>query len=189
MKNIWKKMKSSWIACAVATILVGLVLVLFPGETLKIINYLLGALSIVMGILRVVRYFRQDHTYPFLFQSDLVVGLIAIGLGLFLMTRAEAVLSMIPFLFGLLLAGCGVGSVLRAADAKRAGIRSWAVLLGLAILTIIAGAVILFNPFTALEISVIVIGACLIYQGVHDIAVVLLVGKRIEAWRKARAQE
>ena len=189
MKEFFQKIKSNWIVCAVITALVGVVLVLFPVETMKFINYVVGGVSIAVGVMRVVRCFRQDHAHPFLFQSDLVVGLFAIGLGLFLVTKAEAVLSLIPFLFGLLLVGCGIGSILRALDAKHAGISFWAVLLGLAILTIAAGMVILCNPFATLEASVIMIGACLIYQGVHDIVITLLIGKRVEAWQKDRPHE
>ena len=186
MKEFIEKMKKSWIVCAIAAILVGVVLVVFPEGTLTVINYVIGGLAIAMGIVRVVRYFQMERTYPFLFQSDLVVGLISIGLGLFLLIRTDAVLTMIPFLFGLLLIGCGVGCVLRALDAKRDGLGNWPVLLILAVLTVGVGGVILYNPFASLEVCVIVIGCGLIFLGVSDIVTLLLIGKRMEAWRKAR---
>lgn len=185
VKEFVEKVKKNWIICGIITILIGLVLVLFPSETLMVINYVVGGLAVAMGIVRVVRYFQHDHTYPFLFQSDLVVGLIAAGLGLFLITKSESVLNLIPFLFGLLLTGCGIGCVLRAFDAKRAGIPYWGAFLAIAILTIAAGLVILSNPFATLEVSVIVIGASLIFQGVSDIVILLLAGKQMEAFRKS----
>ena len=185
-KEIIEKLRKNWIVSAIVTIIIGLVLVLFPGSTLRAINYVLGGIAIAMGVVRVVRYFRQDHTYPFLFQSDLIVGLLAIGLGLFMLSKSEAVLSLVPFIFGLLLIGCGVGNILRSVDAKQAGVSFWGVLLVLAILTAVAGSVILSNPFGALEVCVAVIGACMIYEGVTDILIISLTGKRIEAWKKAQ---
>lgn len=185
-KEIIEKLRKNWIVSAVVTIMIGLVLVLFPGSTLRAINYVLGGIAIAMGVVRVVRYFQQDHTYPFLFQSDLIVGLLAIGLGLFMLSKSEAVLSLVPFIFGLLLIGCGVGNILRSVDAKRACVPFWGVLLVLAILTAVAGSVILSNPFGALEVCVVVIGACMIYEGVTDIVIISLTGKRIEAWKKAQ---
>ncbi len=185
-KEIVEKLRKNWIVSAVVTIMIGLVLVLFPGSTLRAINYVLGGIAIAMGVVRVVRYFRQDHTYPFLFQSDLIVGLLAIGLGLFMLSKSEAVLSLVPFIFGLLLIGCGVGNILRSVDARRAGVPFWGVLLVLAILTAVAGSVILSNPFGALEVCVAVIGACMIYEGATDIVIVSLTGKRIDAWKKAQ---
>ena len=180
-----QKMKENWILSAVLTVLAGLVLTLFPGQTLKVISYVMGGAAVSLGIVRSVRYFRQDHTYPFLFQSDLIVGLLAVGFGLFLIASPEKVLSMVPFVFGVLLAGCGVGNILRALDAKKAGLPAWKALLALALISVAAGVLCMVNPFEVMETTVIVIGGSLIYTGVTDIATTLAVRKRIEAWRNA----
>lgn len=180
----FQKLRKNWIATAAVTILAGLVLVLFPGETLKGISYVVGGIAIVMGAVRTVRYFKQTRADPFLFQSDLMVGLLSVGFGLFLVTSPEKVLSLLPFLLGIVLAGCGVGSVLRALDAKNAGLSAWGVLLALAVISIAAGVVCMVNPFAAMETTVIVIGAALIYVGVTDLVTMLTVGRRVEAWKE-----
>lgn len=185
VRDFYQKMKENWIVSAILTVLAGLVLVVFPGQTLKVISYVMGCAAVVLGAVRAVRYFRQDHTYPFLFQSDLIVGLLAVGFGLFLIASPEKVLSLVPFVFGVLLAGCGVGNVLRAADAKKAGLSVWKVLLALALISIAAGIVCMVNPFDVMETTVIVIGGSLIYTGITDLATTLAVRKRIEAWRNA----
>ena len=110
---------------------------------------------------------------------------ILVILGLFLLASPEKVLSMVPFVFGVLLAGCGVGNVLRAADAKKAGLSAWKVLLALALISVAAGVVCMVNPFEVMETTVIVIGGSLIYTGITDIVTTLAVRKRIEAWRNA----
>ncbi len=135
-----------------------------------------------------VRYFKQDHTYPYLFQSDLVVGLLSVGFGIFMVSQPVTVLSVLPHIFGILMVGCGIGGVLRAVDAKKAGFAYWGVLLGLAIVSIAMGWLIMANPFGALETSVIIIGACLIYQGVTDISTTLVVSKRINEWKNSAQQ-
>ena len=48
-------------------------LVLFPGETLMGISYVVGGISVIMGVARTVRYFQQGHGDPFLF------GIVLIG--------------------------------------------------------------------------------------------------------------
>ena len=58
-KEFMEKMKKNWIVCGAAAILAGLALVLFPGETLKVINYVVGGLSIAVGVVRTVRYFQH----------------------------------------------------------------------------------------------------------------------------------
>ncbi|MBR5379788.1 MAG: DUF308 domain-containing protein [Clostridia bacterium] len=184
-KSFIETLKKNWIVSSAITALIGLVLVLFPTGTLKVISYVIGALAVVMGVIRTVRYFKQDHTYPFLFQSDLLVGLLSIGFGLFLIISAETVISMVPFVFGILLIGCGVGNVLRAIDARNAGLSSWAVLMALAVISIAVGIVCMANPFTVMETAVIVIGAALIYVGITDIVTTVAVSKRIRLWKGA----
>ena len=187
-QKIWNDLKTNWIFSAIVTVIAGLILLLFPTVTLKSISYVVGGISIAMGVIRTVRYFKRDHTYPFLFQSDLVVGLLSIGLGLFMVTRPETFMSLMPLIFGLLLVGCGIGNILRAVDAKKAGIAHWGALLALAILAIALGWLILLNPFAAIETAVAAIGGCLIFEGVTDLFTTLAVSKRIDAWKKTIQQ-
>lgn len=182
-QSVCKKLKESWIFSAAIIVVLGLILVLFPAETLTSVSYVLGGLSIAMGVIRSVRYFKQDHTYPYLFQSDLAVGLLSVGFGIFMVSQPVKVLSLLPHVFGMLMVGWGVGGILRAVDAKKAGFSYWGVLLGLAIVSIVLGWLIMANPFGAMETATIVIGAGLIYQGVTDIVAVLAVGKRITQWK------
>lgn len=186
VSELLNTLKKNWIASAVLCILAGLLLVLFPGAALNSLCYILGGFAIATGVIRMVRYFNQDHTYPVIFQSDLIVGLFALGLGLFMVTNPQAVLSAIPTLFGILLIGFGISNILRSLDAKKAGISHWAVMLCLAVLSILSGAIIMSNPFATLEVAVVVIGAALIYEGVSDIVIVLTVGKRIQSWRSSQ---
>ena len=187
-QSVFKKLKESWVFSAVVTVVLGLLLVLFPAAALTSVSYVLGGIAIAMGVIRTVRYFKQDHTYPYLFQSDLVVGLLSVGFGIFMVSQPVTVLSILPHIFGVLMVGCGIGGILRAVDAKKAGFASWGVLLALAIVSIVLGWLIMANPFGVMETAVIIIGASLIYQGVTDIATTLMVGKRINAWKKSQQQ-
>ena len=187
-QTAYNKLKRNWFFSAIITIILGLLLVLFPAAALTSVSYVVGGIAIAMGVIRTVRYFKQDHTYPFLFQSDLVVGLLSVGFGIFMVSQPVTVMSLLPHIFGILLVGCGVGGILRAVDAKKAGFASWGVLLGLAIVSIVLGGLIMSNPFGAIETVVVIIGAGLIYQGITDIVTTLAVGKRIDQWKKSQPQ-
>lgn len=184
--EIMEQLKKNWIVSALLCIVVGLILVLWPDAALIHVCYILGGFAIAMGVIRVVRYFRQAHTYPVIFQSDLAVGLFSLALGLFMVTKPQTVMSIIPTLLAMVIIGFGISNILRAVDAKKAGLSYWGVLLALAILTVALGWLILMDPFGSLAVTVAVIGAGLIYEGVTDILAVLLAGKRIDAWRKSR---
>ncbi len=187
-QSFCQKLKRSWIFSAIVTIVLGLILVLFPAATLTSVSYVVGGLAIAMGVIRTVRYFKQDHTYPYLFQSDLVVGLLSVGFGIFMVSQPVTVLSVMPHIFGILMVGWGIGGILRAVDAKKTGFTYWGVLLALAIISIVLGWLIMANPFGAMETATVVIGAGMIYQGVTDIVAVLAVGKRITQWKNTPQQ-
>ena len=183
--DLWNKIKRNWVLSAIMTGIVGLVLLLFPGSALLSVCYCIGGLTIAMGVIRVVRYFKLEHLYPYLFQSDLVIGLVTVGLGTFMVTSPQAVMSLLPNLFGVLLIGCGIGNILRSVDAKNAGFTKWGVLLGMAILSVAAGFVVLNNPFGAIEVVVAVEGGCLIYQSISDFLITLVVNKKVKALKQS----
>ena len=182
--EFWNKLKKSWILSAIIMGVIGLVLLLFPGNTLLSACYCIGGLTIALGVIRVVRYFKEEHRYPFLFQSDLVVGLITISLGLFMVTSPKTIMNLLPNLFGILLVGCGIGNILRSVDAKNEGFAQWGVVLGMAILSVIAGLVILSNPFGAIELVIAVAGGCLIYESVTDIITTLVISHKLKNLKK-----
>ena len=178
VSEMWEKMKRNWYFSAALCALGGLLLVIFPVEAMNSVCYILGGVAIAAGVIRIIRYFEQDHSSPVLFQSDLIVGVFSMGLGLFMVSNPKTVESAIPTIFGILLVGFGIGNILRALDAKKAGNPRWGVLMIMAALSALLGAVILSNPFAAMKVTVIVIGAALIYEGVTDIILVLFAGKR-----------
>ena len=183
----WNKLKKNWILSAIITGVIGLILLLFPGQALLSVTYCIGGLSIAVGVIRTVRYFKQDHSYPFLFQSDLVTGLLAIGLGLFMVTQPKSVMTLLPHIFGILMIGCGVGNILRAVDAKKAGFRLWGWLLGLAIVSVILGWLVLGNPFGAAEVVVAVAGGCMVYESITDLITTFVLQKKLKILKQAQA--
>lgn len=54
----------------------------------------------------------------------------------------------------------------------------------MAALTIALGLVLVLNPFASAQVAVAVIGASLIYDGLTDVLTILLVGKRIDEWKR-----
>ena len=183
-KDIFARLRKAWIFSSVLSILLGLVLLLFPTITIQVVCYMLGGLAIVYGIGRVIRYIRQGEAYPELFRGDLMIGLFLIVIGLFIVFRIEFVAGFIPVIFGIALLASGIGEVQRSMDAKRAGYERWLFIMVLASLTIVFGLVLVLNPFASAQVAVAVIGASLIYDGISDVVTILLVGKRIDEWKK-----
>lgn len=184
-KGILQEMKHNWMFSAILSIVLGLILLIFPGITIRVVCFLLAGLSLIFGVTRMIRYFKQEAAYPEFFRGDLMVGLFAIAIGLFMLLRADLVVQFIPIIFGIVLMASGIAGIQRAVDAQRSGYDRWGVLLALAILTIALGVLLLINPFGPVKVAVAVIGASLIYEGISDLLSMHLVGKRIEDWKKS----
>ncbi len=183
-KGLFVRLRKAWLFSSLLSIVLGLVLLLFPSITIQVVCYLLGGLAMIYGIGRIIRYARQGDAYPELFRGDLMIGLFLIAIGIFIVFRIEFVAGFIPVIFGIALLASGIGGVQRAMDAKRAGYERWLLLLALAALTIALGLVLALNPFASAQVAVAVIGASLIYDGITDMLTILLVGKRIDEWKK-----
>lgn len=183
-KAFFAKLKKTWLISSLISVVLGLVLLLFPGIAIQVVCYLLGGLALIYGVMRIIRYARQGDVYPELFRGDLMIGLFLLAIGLFIVCRVEFVAGFIPVVFGIALLASGIGGVQRAMDAKRAGYERWLFLLVLAALTIALGLVLTMNPFASAQVAVAVIGASLIYDGITDMVTILLVGKRIDEWKK-----
>lgn len=183
-RSVLKDVRRNWLIAAFLSIALGLVLLLFPGITAKAVCYLLGGLSILFGVSRILRHFQHDSDYAVFFQGDLTLGLFCVVIGLFMILRAEAVISLIPIFFGIVLLASGITGIQRAVDSKRNGCcYSWALVL-MPLLTLAAGVVLLVNPFASLQVAIIVIGATLIYEGVTDMLSILLISKKIGQWKR-----
>lgn len=63
-------------------IIAGLLLLVFPQQSLNVITYAIGAVALIYGILKIVSYFRNREYSP-LFTWELILGIILVGIGIF----------------------------------------------------------------------------------------------------------
>lgn len=185
IRGIWAGIKRNWLFSSLLSIILGIILMVFPGMTTQLVCAILGGIAILFGLSRVMRYFQQHSIYPEFLQGDLLSGLLCTGAGLFIALRPEIVVSLIPIIFGMFILAGGISGMVRAMDARRAGYAHWAIPMVLAVLALALSLMLMINPFASIKITVMVIGGCLIYEGITDLIAVQMTGKRIEAWKKA----
>ena len=75
--SLLKQLKWNLILLAVIFIALGIVLILWPGATMKTICYLLAAMLLAIGVVSLINYLRKDIS-GIIYRYDLVVGLCAI---------------------------------------------------------------------------------------------------------------
>lgn len=110
-----KRILSDFALLSIFYVVLGAILLGWPELSGRMICYAFGAVLIVAGLLRGVRYFLRDEQQG-MARRDLAAAVTLCAGGIFLLARPDTVLSLLPFAFGLLLiAGCG-GKLQAAAD-------------------------------------------------------------------------
>jgi uncharacterized membrane protein HdeD (DUF308 family) len=166
MKKISKAKKASLIV-SLATVLLGIVLILWPGSSVELICRILGICVLIFGAAKLIGYF-SDDVYRSAFRFDLVLGIFSAILGLVLIFRPDTIISLAHILVGVYVFIEGVFKVQSAVDAKRMGVSGWWALAVGAAVTVIVGLVLVFFPFDAAKTVVRAIGIALIIEGAES---------------------
>ena len=176
-KDKLKNMRKNLLTTSVLGVLGGLLLIIYPGGTAKIACMTFGILCAVYGMVRITAWIAKTRA---LGNADLIIGLIVFAAGVVLMLHPGFVISIIPAIVGFIIIVIGINKLKEALDIKNSGYSKWGTLLIPAILVLGLGMLILFNPFATAELTVRVIGATLIFNGVSDIWTLTRVNKTIK---------
>lgn len=167
MANFLKNLKANYTLSAIICVIIGLVLIIWPGTSTQVVCMALGGMLLIYGIIQIILYlFAKERTLYL--QGMLILGIVFSVLGAWILLKPEGIIAMVPIIMGIIIIMHGLHNAIQAIDLKKMNYENWWVALLFAVLTIILGAVLVYNPFGAVEIVVRVIGAFLVYDGLSD---------------------
>lgn len=172
MKSIIQDMKQNYFINAVIMVALGLVLVIWPDVLGVMLCYLLGGALILMGVIQLIGFLRGERL-GFYSKFNMIMGIVLVLLGLWICTQPHIVLSIIPVVVGIIVLIHGLMDIQYTLDIKKTGNTKWWIAMIAAIITLVVGLLLVFNPFTAYEITMILLGIAMLYDGGSDL--VLLV--------------
>lgn len=172
MKSIIQDMKHNYFVNAVIMVLLGLVLVIWPDILGTMLCYLLGGALIVMGVFQLISFLRGERL-GFYNKFVMMMGIVLVLLGIWICTQPHIVLSIIPVVVGIIVLIHGLMDIQYTLDIKKAGSQKWWVALIAAILTLVVGLLLVFNPFKAYEITMVLLGIAMLYDGGSDLLLLL----------------
>lgn len=143
-----------------ALIIIGVLILIFPGTSLKTVCSVLGIIVAVKGALKLFKYIKgkNEETQNML---DLISGVLIIMSALVLILHPQKILSVIPVLIGIAVLIYGISSFFGKATSLFSKIS--------AIITIIIGVGIIGSPFALAEAVTSVIGLAMIVLGILSI--------------------
>ena len=165
----------------VAAILFGIAAVFWPGMTLVTLVYLFSAWVLVDGVVRMVTGVGRigRHQLGFL---TMVVGLLELGLGVYLVRHPYLTFTSLILLIGFMLITSGVVEIVVALTApESATAKTLAIIVGVA--GVLAGILMLFQPVASGVAFVWIIGLYALISGPLTIAMSLDVHRMVEGRR------
>ena len=172
MKSVIQDMKHNYFVNAVIMVLLGLVLVIWPHILGVLLCYLLGGALIVMGVFQLISFLRGERL-GFYNKFVMMMGIVLVLLGIWICAQPRIVLSIIPVVVGIIVLIHGLMDIQYTLDIKKAGSEKWWIALIAAVLTLIVGLLLVLNPFTVYEITMVLVGVAMLYDGGSDLALLL----------------
>ena len=183
MKKLIRVLTSGTVIMAIAYIVIGIVMVIYPTVTMKTLVYY-GAISlIVIGSVNVLRYVLRGLRGGVL-NNFMVTGSSMIIIGIVLLIKPELAINTIPLLLGLAILLDGLIKLQRSFDLLRLKFDGWIFILLISALCIALSIVIIANPFETAAILLVVEGISLIFSGITQLVIAIIVGKRLKKYRE-----
>ena len=182
------KIKNTTIFTSIIYFAIGVLMLLNPEFVSNSICYVIGALVLAFGILKLVSYLGTEVKN--LFTGILLfTSIISIGLGIYIIFSPEKFISMIPFLVGIIMIVDGIQKLIQVESIKKAGYDKPTALLIYAIFLIILGVILLKNPFGAIKIVIRIIGVFLIVDAIEELITVKKYEKVFKEYKEKDSKE
>lgn len=149
----------------VCALIIGVLLVVWPEAAILYLVITIGALFLVPGVMAVFGYLMRGKEVR---SSFPILGLGSLLFGLWLMITPAFFVEILMYVLGAVLVLAGISQIVNLSAA-----RTWTLVpIGffvIPVLILIAGVVVLFNPFEAATIPFIVLGVSGIVYGLSDL--------------------
>ncbi len=167
-----KSIRNSLFVTSVLYLILGALLILFPGVSLKLFCVLVGAVTLLYGGVRIWSYFKGEDAYGRRF--DLFAGVLLGVLGLCLLVFPQVVVSLIPISLGVYLLVDSFTAAKKSLDMKALGFEKWWIFFLVALALAVLSIVVIFNPFELMSSFVVFLGCCFLFDGVATLVNTLM---------------
>lgn len=168
MKRMLEQLRVSFVLTALLCVVSGVVLMIWPDTSARVVCMLVGIVLLVMGIMQLVRFFGAPAG-TLIRQINLLMAIILAAVGVWILFRPDFLIGLIPIIMGILLILHGLYDLQQAVFLIRAKYSYRWLALALSLVTVALGAVLIWNPFEAMNVMIMFMGGFLIYDGLSDL--------------------
>ncbi len=171
MSDFLKKAKFNFIIMAIIYIVFGLMFMIRPNTTNKVIVIILGIIITLFGISKILTHIKYE-TYQRYENFNLGTGIIALLIGLYFLIKPEIIVSILGAILGFFLFFHGAINFQHAFNLKSMEYKKWWASAIFGIIAICFGFYGVMNPAAISPAFSIVIGIGMVLSGISDIFMV-----------------
>lgn len=179
MYEAWKKLRTGGLSINICTLVLGILMLIWPDISMVVACVILGLVCIVNGIYELVRYFKLGLAGMF-FRFDLSLGLFSILIGILLLLHPYGAITFLPIATGFYMMIGSITDIQLSIEMYRSQLRHWWISLVLGIINIFLAIAVTLNPFDAAEVLMCLIALVLIVKSVQNVYFLYCVSKKIE---------
>lgn len=175
-----KEMKKSIVVSSLLYVLIGVLLIIFPGLLLKYSIYVMSAVLAIVGIISVISFFVKkigDEK-----NNGLFTGLIALFIAFFVYWYQGMIKDIIPLVLGFVIVVSGVLTLQDAVNTMRIKSMSWIPLLVTSLVKIGIGLFAVLYPDNTADLILRIIGVGFILSGLSDFVITKYVTGKIKSF-------
>jgi uncharacterized membrane protein HdeD (DUF308 family) len=154
----------------ILTLVIGILVVVWPSETLKVLTILFALQLFVMGIYSLVKSFSAANQHKVL---TVFLGIFAIIVALIMIRNVVATVAVVGFIIGVYWIIHGIIQFVMAVGDKTYPSRGWTIFM--AIISVIAGIVVVAWPVNSLTALAWLVGIWFIVLGILGIILAFMV--------------
>lgn len=179
-----KKAKIAYISYSLALVALGIIMMFMTENQIEILARITGVVLLCCGVIKFIDYFTND-AYGLAFQFDFALGIFTAITGLLLLICPNEVLTFVNIIIGIFIIVDGTMKLQTAKEAKHFGMNYWWLILLLAVLTTLAGILLVINPLKAAIALTVVCGAALVFDGLENLYVALYTVKLVKQYTRS----
>lgn len=183
-----KKAKWGYLFLSALYIVLGIILIVYPAQTINVICKIIGVTAVAAGIYTIVRFFLRSAA-TFTATAGLITGIICLVCGILLISNPDFIKSIFPFVIGIMIIIDSAFKLSASLELRGTSAGAWYGMFFLALLGLIFGFVVVFNARVAADLITRIIGVSLIVDAVENICAVATVSGKVRAIAKKMSKD
>jgi uncharacterized membrane protein HdeD (DUF308 family) len=173
-----KKCEKSMLISTVITLILGIVLIIEPTGSIKMLTSIIAIMCMLMGGFQVIDYLRKPREEKMMSLS-LILGVILLSIGLFLFINADALIKFITVIIGCTLCLKSLFKLQFAFNLN--GISGkWKYNLIAGLVGMSLGLLLIINPFESAELFLRIMGIVIVIGSIAELIETAMVMKTLE---------